>query len=70
MLLEEFDRETRAIIDPDMCAERIEDFPEVTISCFSWKLFDSVLAAFDAKKGKAVCVVSFIGRRTDMCCAV
>ncbi|MBR2750100.1 MAG: nucleoside phosphorylase [Clostridiales bacterium] len=50
MLLEEFDRETRAIIDPDMCAERMEDFPEVTISCFSWKLFESVLATFDARK--------------------
>ncbi len=50
MLLEEFDRETNAIINPDMCAERIEDFPEVTISCFSWMLFDSVLAAFEARK--------------------
>ena len=50
MLLEEFDRETNAIIDPNMCAERIEDYPEVTISCFSWRLFDSVLATFDARK--------------------
>lgn len=50
MLLEEFERETNAIIDPDMCVEKIENFPEVTISCFSWKLFDSVLATFDAKK--------------------
>ena len=31
MLLEEFDRETNAVIDPNMCAERIEVFPEVTI---------------------------------------
>ena len=50
MLLAEFDKETNAIINPDMCAERIENFPEVTISCFSWKLFDSVLATFDARK--------------------
>ena len=50
MLLEEFERETNAIINPDMCVEKIENFPEVTISCFSWKLFDSVLATFDAKK--------------------
>ena len=50
MLLEEFDRETNAINNPDMCAEKIEDFPEVTISCFSWKLFDSMLAAFEARK--------------------
>ena len=50
MLLDEFDRETNAIINPEMCVERIEDFPEVTISCFSWRLFDSVLATFDAHK--------------------
>ena len=39
MLLEEFDRETNAVINPDMVTERIEDFPEATISCFSKKLF-------------------------------
>ena len=50
MLLEEFDREIDAVINPEMCVERIENFPEVTISCFSWNLFDSVLEAFDAKK--------------------
>ncbi len=43
MLLAEFDRETNAIINPNMCEERIEDFPEVTISCFSWRLFDTEL---------------------------
>lgn len=31
VLLEEFDRQPNAVIDPNMCAERIEDFPEVTI---------------------------------------
>ena len=50
MLLDEFDREANAIINPEMCVERIKDFPEVTISCFSWKLFDSVLATFVARK--------------------
>lgn len=50
MLLEEFDRETNAVINPDMVTQRIEDFPEVTISCFSKKLFDSVLDTFDARK--------------------
>ena len=50
MLLEEFDRETNAVINPDMVTEKIQDFPEVTISCFSKKLFNSVLETFDAKK--------------------
>ena len=43
MLLEEFDRERNAVINPDMVTERIAVFPEVTVSCFSKKLFDSVL---------------------------
>lgn len=50
MLLEEFDRQTDAVINPDMVTEKIEDFLEVTISCFSQKLFNSVLDTFDAKK--------------------
>lgn len=50
MLLEEFDREADAVINPDMVTERTEDFPEVTVSCFSKKLFDSVLETFDARK--------------------
>ena len=33
-----------------MCTEKVENFPEVTISCFSWRLFDSVLENFEAKK--------------------
>ena len=39
VLLDEFDRETNAIINPEMCVKRIEDFPEVTVSCFSWIIF-------------------------------
>lgn len=35
MLLEEFDRENNAVINPEMCSEKVDDFPEVTISCFS-----------------------------------
>ncbi len=58
MLLEEFDRENNAVINPEMCSEKVDDFPEVTISCFSWKLFNSVLETFDAKK------------LTDLHCAV
>ena len=47
MLLEEFDRERNAVINPDMIVERVEGFPEVTVSCFSYKLFDSVLSLFE-----------------------
>ena len=50
MLLEEFDPGLTAVINPDMVAHRIENFPEVTVSCFSKKLFDSVLDLFHAKK--------------------
>ena len=50
MLLEEFDPARNAVIDPDMVAKPIENFPEVTVSCFSKFLFDAVLSDFDAKK--------------------
>ena len=50
MLLEEFDPAKNAVIDPEMVVHRIEGFPEVTVSCFSKQLFDSVLALFDAEK--------------------
>lgn len=48
MLLEEFDPNRSAVIDPDMLVERLDDFPEVTVSCFSRELFQSVLSLFDA----------------------
>ena len=50
MLLEEFDPARNAAIDPEMVAKPVEDFPEVTVSCFSKFLFDKVLAVFEAKK--------------------
>jgi hypothetical protein len=46
MLLEEFDANKTAIINPDMCVEKIENFPEITISCFSEELFNEVLEFF------------------------
>ena len=50
MLLNDFDENKEAIIMPEMCASRIDNFPEVTISCFSEKLFNKVIAAFNFKK--------------------
>ena len=49
MLLEEFDFSKDAVINPGMVVKNINNFPEVTISCFSNKLFTNVLAAFDTK---------------------
>lgn len=54
MLLEEFDSNRNAVINPELCADRLEDFPSVTISCFSEKLFNAVLAFFEAKQIAAV----------------
>ena len=50
MLLEEFDLTHDAVINPEMVVHKIEDFPEVTISCFSRHLFERVLALFDTEK--------------------
>lgn len=44
MLLEELGSNRNAVINPELCADRLEDFPSVTISCFSEKLFNAVLA--------------------------
>lgn len=49
MLLEEFDRDRSAVIEPSMVVEKRADFPRVTVSCFSYQLFESVLSLFDAK---------------------
>ena len=50
MILEEFDREYVAVINPGMAVRPVDSFPEVTVSCFSKDLFDSVLSVFDAEK--------------------
>ena len=51
MLLEEFDPCRDAVINPEMCVKgAVEHFPEITISCFSQHLFESVLAFFDPQE--------------------
>ena len=50
MLLTEFDNNPNAVIDPQMTVEPIEDFPEVTISCFSHHLFESVVSSFEQSR--------------------
>lgn len=49
MILEEFDMNQKAVINAEMMISRIDNFPEVTISCFSRHLFEKVLTYFDAK---------------------
>lgn len=52
MLLNEFDPNPNAIINPEMTVEPIEDFPDVTVSCFSGKLFHKLLEFFEPKKSR------------------
>ena len=49
MLLEEFDGLSPAVIDPQQLLTRREDFPEVTVACFSRELFGQVLSLFEAR---------------------
>lgn len=43
ILLEEFDDNKKAVINPSDIHERIEGMPEVAIACFSHKLFDKIV---------------------------
>ena len=72
MLLEEYDCEREAVINPGMLIKKREDFPEITVSCFSKQLFDNTLALLDAKRmavlhsavgPKPVYEVSYRGKR-------
>lgn len=49
MILNEFDESKSAVINPDMVVEKIENFPDVTISCFSQRLFENLLSFFEPK---------------------
>ena len=50
MLLHEFDPSPRAVINPDMVAKRVENFPDVTISCFSHHLLAHILDALGGEE--------------------
>ena len=49
MLLEEFDADKTAVIEPKELIKKLDNFPEVTVACFSKELFESVLESFEAK---------------------
>ena len=46
MLLEEFDEEREAILNPEAVVRPLEGMPKVCVSCFSKKLMDEVLKSF------------------------
>ena len=51
MLLEEFDPSRDAVINADMCVKnKVENYPEITISCFSHHLFDAVIGFFEPEE--------------------
>jgi len=50
MILEEFDYDKRAVIEPHMIYVPVRGFPEVAVSCFSCHLFESVLSVLEHKK--------------------
>ena len=50
MILEEFDPCRQAVIEPEMVVSKVDNFPEVTVSCFSRHLFEKVLSLFSPKK--------------------
>ncbi|MDE6725921.1 MAG: nucleoside phosphorylase [Ruminiclostridium sp.] len=50
MILEEFDSSKSAVINPDMVVNRINDFPDVTVSCFSHHLFKNLLEFFEPEQ--------------------
>lgn len=50
MILEEFDPSKSAVINPEQVVQKIDDFPDVTVSCFSWRLFEKVLQLFEPEK--------------------
>lgn len=50
MLLTEFDESPNAVIDPGMCYEPVENFPETVVSIFSHQLFASLVSDLDGKR--------------------
>ena len=44
LLLEEFDNNKKAVINPNNVHERIDDMPKIAIACFSHNLFNSIVA--------------------------
>lgn len=54
ILLEEFDSNTKAIIEPEMVAPPLEGFPKVAVTCFSNHLLKTVL---EKREKKLICTL-------------
>ena len=54
MILEEFDEAKNAIINPDSYENKVPNFPKIGITCFSQKLMDKYIEAFNGEKIAAV----------------
>lgn len=50
MLLEEFEQTKNAVINPEMIVDQVENFPKVTVSCFSNPLFQAALSFFEPRQ--------------------
>lgn len=50
MLLNEYDFERIAVINPDMISKRIDNFPETVVSIFSQRLFNRILEFLGGKE--------------------
>lgn len=50
MILQEFDKNDQAVINPWDCVKPVKDFPQVVVSCFSYTTFDRLVAQLQAKK--------------------
>lgn len=46
MLLEDFDKNKNAVINPSHCIDKIEGFPKIGVACFSLKLFEEIMNTF------------------------
>jgi len=49
MILEEFDKSKKAILNPDDLVNAVEGIPEVGITCFSKKLLERIINKYNAK---------------------
>lgn len=54
MLLEELDKNKTAILNPDMVAPPIENFPKAVVTCFSKKLLEKGLEEWDPEKRRKI----------------
>ena len=50
MILEEYDNNKKAIFNPENLVSKIDDLPEIGITCFSKKLLDRFVETFNGEK--------------------